>query len=360
MTRICIARHGGTLLVAAAVLVGTSWGLGVAPALAGHDTACKALPTSGTRATTVTCNPRQECINKIPGNVQGPARTAAVTACNANPTSGQCPSSRTYNPQQECLNALPQPPKITISRVEGGDAGGDKIYAGRGDVLYVRGTNVGMPGNTVTKQDQQVWQLDIVPRSDCPAPDCVALAVQTGDIGGAWRFVLKAGHGHSEVTGYFTSVLGAPSPDKQAKTPIGKLGEKIAGKVAEAKPRADLYFIYAQHDLWGEKVKVQIGNKGQGASPLALVYMYLYKIEEVTLPSGQKRTQRTAMTNAHKDIIPLCPNPGPCPAWFDTEFHVPVTSFAKEIDLIIDPGGFVDDSNPGNNTHKISVPGTQR
>ena len=333
-----MARHRIRLLVGFASLVLCSV---TGPGEAGN-TPCDALPQQAQRIETQACNPRQECLDKIPSSVWGPARDAAVATCNALPTADKCPRTVTFNPRQECLDKLP---KITISSVDGGGAGGNRVYANRDEVFFVHGPNVGMPGNTVRKFDEQVWSLAIVPRPNCLAPDCVALSVRTGEIGGTWRFVLSAAHGNSEATGSFTSVLAPATAGPKSKLPPLPL------------PKPDLYFSSVVHDVWGERVEVQISNKGGAPSPPALVYMQLYRVDE--------KGGRTALTSDHKDIIPLCPVPADksssmCPAWWDTEFHVPVTSFAQEIVLDIDPVGSVNESDRTNNSQKLSVPGQKR
>src|SRR5438552_2235292 len=111
-------------------------------ARASHDAACQALPASAQRGGTRACNPRQECFSATPGN----------PACNAAPTSGTCATTETYSPGQECLAKLPPTPAVSVSSVDRGAAGANHVYAGRPDVLRVRGPNVGMAGNTVAAE----------------------------------------------------------------------------------------------------------------------------------------------------------------------------------------------------------------
>ena len=127
-------------------------------AFASHDASCQLLGTSAQRAGTRACNPRQECINSIPGNVHGPARNAAEATCdNTMPSSGTCPTTETYNPRQECLAKLPPTPAVSITSVDGGAAGGNKTYAGRPDMMRVQGSNVGMAGNTIAWARPASW-----------------------------------------------------------------------------------------------------------------------------------------------------------------------------------------------------------
>ena len=42
------------------------------------------------------------------------------------------------------------------------------------------------------------------------------------------------------------------------------------------------------------------------------------------------------------------------------EFHVPVTPFAKDVEVVIDPGGKITEADSANNTYRLSIPGTQR
>lgn len=315
----------------------------VAPAAAQDP--CAALPTSGSRVERRSCNPRQDCLNGIPSNLRGPSRDAAAATCNRMPTSGTCPQTVNTNPRQDCVNELP---KISISSVDGGSKGGNKILANQDETLIVRGPNVGMPGNQVRKFDEQVWSIAITTKPGCPPPNCVAIGVRTGLLGAMWRFELRAAHGHSAATGQFESVL-PPAGLDQTGSPADRA-------VRARAPKPDLYFESVRHDLWGEKVTFQVINKGQGPSVPTNVYLYLYRVDN----------GRRELTTDHKLIPPLCQRltqnqgGGPCAFFWQGEFHVPVTEFAKELELaIVTPEGYPD-LDSSNNTYKIQIPGTKR
>jgi len=70
-----------------------------APALA-QPTDCSALPSSAQRART--CNPQQQCLAQVEGQLKGPALEAARKDCQRLPTSGTCYGPETFNPQAEC------------------------------------------------------------------------------------------------------------------------------------------------------------------------------------------------------------------------------------------------------------------
>jgi hypothetical protein len=195
-------------------------------AFASHDATCQLLPSSAQRAGTRACNPRQECINNIPGNVQGPARNGAVATCNNTmPESGTCPTTETYNPRQECVAKLPPTPAVSITSVDGGAAGGNKTYAGRPDVMRVQGSNVGMAGNTAVGEAGLVVAL--VPAPSCPPPNCVGLSVQSApNTEGPKRFQLRAGHGHSQVDGT-VQVVAAPPPQAQTMPQVAMPKMKV-------------------------------------------------------------------------------------------------------------------------------------
>ena len=61
---------------------------------------CGALPTSAQRAHT--CNPQQQCLAQVEGQLKGPALASARRDCQRLPTSGTCYGPETYNPQAEC------------------------------------------------------------------------------------------------------------------------------------------------------------------------------------------------------------------------------------------------------------------
>ncbi len=195
--------------------------LGVPAARAGHDAACNAMPTSGQRPGNVSCNPRQKCVNDIPGNVQGPARTAAVNTCNALPTSGQCPGTVSFNPRQECLAKLPQPPSLKVDDVDGtAYASGNEVRNIRSDQwLVVKGRNVGLPGNRVSA-GQGDFTLKRGTRPGCSGDDCLALEVHANakwaDIcdpaKGKRTFTITEATGHNSAAGEFRIVHNDLSP----------------------------------------------------------------------------------------------------------------------------------------------------
>jgi hypothetical protein len=199
----------GVIAAAALLAASVAW--------ASHDAACQLLSTSAQRAGTRGCNPRQECINNIPGNVQGVARNGAVATCNTTmPTSGTCPTTETYNPRQECVAKLPPTPAVSIASVDGGAAGGNKTYAGRPDVMRVQGANVGMPGNTAVAVGEAGIVVGLVVAPNCAPPNCIGLAVQSApNVWGKKRFQLRAWHGHSQVEGT-VQVEAAPAPQAPA------------------------------------------------------------------------------------------------------------------------------------------------
>ena len=203
------ARERGYVLagvIAAAAL------LAAPVAWASHDSACQQLPTSGQRPGTRTCHPRQDCINAIPGYVQGPARDGAVATCNNTmPSSATCPTGtlESFNPRQECRAALPPTPGVNITSVDGGSAGGNRINAGRPELLRVHGSNVGMAGNTVVGESGIVVGLVLAP--NCLPPNCVGLAVESlPNAEGPKGFTLRAWHGHSQDNGT-VQVVAAPT-----------------------------------------------------------------------------------------------------------------------------------------------------
>jgi hypothetical protein len=61
---------------------------------------CDTLPTSAQRPRA--CNPREECLQRIPKDLSGAAREATAKECGRQPTSGICYGPDTYNPQTEC------------------------------------------------------------------------------------------------------------------------------------------------------------------------------------------------------------------------------------------------------------------
>jgi murein DD-endopeptidase MepM/ murein hydrolase activator NlpD len=238
-TRIVLAG-----VITAAVLSGAS------VAWASHDAACRLLPTSGTRAGTRSCNPRHECINDIPNSVGGPARDAAVAACNAFPTSGTCPTVRSFNPRQECLDMLPPTPAVSIARVDGGAAGGNKIYAARPDVLRVHGPNVGMTGNTAAGEAGLV--VGLVLASNCAPPNCVGLAVESApNAEGPKGFQIRAWHGHSQAGGS-VQVLAMPNLEPPVHLAVPNFGGATfsTGRLAApfSVPLAFLSPIGVDHD----------------------------------------------------------------------------------------------------------------
>ena len=202
------------------------------------------MPTAGAnaqRAGTRACNPRQECINNIPGNVHGPARDGAVATCNNTmPTSGTCPTTETYNPRQECLAKLPPTPAVSITSVDGGAAGGNKTYAGRPDLMRVQGSNVGMAGNTALGETGLV--VGLVPAPNCAPPNCVGLSVQSApNTEGPKRFQLRAGHGHSQVEGT-VQVVAAPAPQAPAMPQVAmpKVQAPVGPKVTPHQPQGPI------------------------------------------------------------------------------------------------------------------------
>ena len=197
----------GTRTVLAGVIAATVLS-SVSVTWASHDTACQLLGTTGQRPGTRACNPRHECINDIPDNVQGLARDAAVTTCNALPTKATCPTVESFNPRRECLAMLPPTPGVSITSVVGGAAGGNKIYAGRPDVLRVHGPNVGMAGNTAVAEAGLVVGLVLAP--NCTPPNCVGLAVESApNAEGPRGFRVRAWHGHSQAEGSVQVVAAA-------------------------------------------------------------------------------------------------------------------------------------------------------
>jgi murein DD-endopeptidase MepM/ murein hydrolase activator NlpD len=202
-------REGTGARVVLAGVIAAAALLAVPVAWASHDAACQALPTSGQRPGTRTCHPRQACINDIPGNVQGPPRDVAVAGCNALPTSATCPTVESFNPRQECLAALPPTPGVNITSVAGGSAGGNRINAGRPELLRVHGANVGMAGNTVVGEAGIVVGLVLAP--NCVPPSCVGLAVESApNAEGPKGFTLRAWHGHSQDNGTVQVVAAPP------------------------------------------------------------------------------------------------------------------------------------------------------
>lgn len=83
-------------------MIALSLALGLAPGAGAADAAtdCSALPKSARRPRP--CNPQEECLKLLRGDVKGPARAAARTDCARLPTSGTCYGPDTYDPQAEC------------------------------------------------------------------------------------------------------------------------------------------------------------------------------------------------------------------------------------------------------------------
>lgn len=206
-------------------------------AFASHDAACQVLGTSAQRAGTRACNPRQDCINNIPGNVQGPARTGAVATCNNTlPASATCPTTESYNPRQECLAKLPPTPAVSITSVDGGAAGGNKTYAGRPDMMRVQGANVGMAGNSAVGEAGILVALVVAP--NCAPPNCVGLTVQSApNAEGPKRFLLRTWHGHSQVEGT-VQVVAAPAPQAPTMPQVAmpKVQAPAGPKIAAPQP----------------------------------------------------------------------------------------------------------------------------
>ena len=74
----------------------------LAPAAEAADPVdCSRLPSSARRPRP--CNPQQECLSLIRGDVKGPSLEAARANCARLPTSGTCYGPNAYNPQAECL-----------------------------------------------------------------------------------------------------------------------------------------------------------------------------------------------------------------------------------------------------------------
>ena len=202
-------REGTGARVVLAGVIAAAALLAAPVAWASHDAACQLLPTSGQRAGTRACNPRQGCINDIPSYVQGLARDGAVATCNALPTSATCPTVESFNPRQECLAMLPPTPGVNITSVDGGSAGGNRTNAGRPDLLRVHGPNVGMVGNTVVGEAGIVVGLVLAP--NCAPPNCVGLAVESApNAEGPKGFPLRAWHGHSQANGTVQVVAAPP------------------------------------------------------------------------------------------------------------------------------------------------------
>ena len=217
------------------LLAATALALASSPAVeATHATACNYLSTSGSCPGMVSFNPRQECINAIPGHVQGPPRNAAVAVCNRLSTSEQRPGQVSCNPRAECVAKLPPTPTVSITSVGGGVGGGDKTWPETNEVFTVHGHNVGLPGGTLTKQGSGFTVGYGQPQAGCAPPDCVAVAVSVGNVhpgddGVTRHFRLTMPFGHSSATGTF-HIVKQPPPRQQYRASTG-------GSAAPASPR---------------------------------------------------------------------------------------------------------------------------
>jgi hypothetical protein len=210
--------------------------LATAPALASHDTAaravCNALGTSEHRPGVVTCNDRQDCLNKIPRYLQGHARTTAEQTCNALSASRSCPGTVSFNPREECLAKLPPAPTLHITSIAVGDgpdmtpSGTFQTVEGQDTFFTIKGPNVNLPDNTVVSDGTSLSHLSLshssasCNRLGLPQLNCVvvwvkalhnvqpATAIQpTGHVS------LRTAHGQSQSFAFvvLSAVVGAPA-----------------------------------------------------------------------------------------------------------------------------------------------------
>jgi hypothetical protein len=128
---------------------------------------------------------------------------------------------RTVNAQQECLRTTPLVPQVAISGVRG-SAGGSGVRAGTTGMLFVGGTNVGLPGNTVRSESGDA-QVSIIQRPECTSPSCLALAVTVAaGATGPRAFVIREPHGGVEVRGAFEVVAATGSAGSPAGARDGR------------------------------------------------------------------------------------------------------------------------------------------
>ena len=266
-----------SVLIFGGFLTATAWLTGVAPAGATHDGACNAMPTSAQRPGQVSCNPRQDCINKIPGNVHGPTRSAAEQTCNRLPDQGSCPGMVSFNPRQECLAKLPQPPALKVDGVEGsGYASDNAVKNIRSDQwLVVRGRNVGLQGNRVSGQ-QGDFTVKRGSRPGCSGNDCLAIEVQANakwlDICEQARaqrsFVITELTGHNWARGEFR--IGPydlhPRPPKLGDPQTTDLIRAIVLYPIEA-TESDRNLVVVKVPPAGEELMVEIKPANTGVRP---------------------------------------------------------------------------------------------
>jgi hypothetical protein len=200
------------LLIIAIIAVAFGWS---PSADASHATACNALPASGTCAGTVNFNPRQDCINAIPGHVQGPPRNAAVATCNQLSTSGSRPGTVACNPRAECVAKLPPPPTVNLTSITGGVGGANNTWPQTDDIMLLHGHNVGVPGASVSAQESGFTVNYVEPTGSCTPPDCARVKVSVGaaspgENGLTRHIVVTAPGGHSSSTGTFRIVKQPP------------------------------------------------------------------------------------------------------------------------------------------------------
>ena len=206
--------------------------LTAATAGATHATACGRMPTTGTRAVSVSCNPRQECLNAAQGN------PAAGAACRTLPEQGTCPHTETFNPRSECVAALPAPPPFSINNMNFDVGAGTVIHPGDSDTLVVRGANVGVPGVTVGTSGGGFTATITGPRvgggQPCVPPNCVRVEIRVGNVSplpATRSFTLKSADGHRTANASI-SIAEAPPQRGMVRQPPRGSAQSSSGSPA--------------------------------------------------------------------------------------------------------------------------------